>query len=473
MLSYLKDSFFMQRTLTKETPKKIGEKVKLAGWVQTRRDHGKLVFLDLRDRTGIVQVVFKALKEVDPVRPEWVVEIEGEVKKRPKNMRNPELPTGSLEIAATKLTVLSKAKSLPFPIDTAGYEIEEELRLKYRYLDLRRPRLQRNIKVRSEYIKAVREYLFSKEFVEIETPMLTKSTPEGSRDFVVPSRIFPGKFFALPQSPQQYKQLLMTAGFERYFQIARAIRDEDPRADRGFEHSQVDLEMSFVARKDVMAIVEEMTVFAIEKIGGKIAQKPFPVLTYKEAMKKYGSDKFDLRTKKEKKEGILAFAWVVDFPFFKKTKEGKWTFTHNPFSSPLTEEQEQWLLEGKNIEKITTSQYDLVCNGLEVAGGSMRTHKSEILQATFRVLGYKDKEIEEGFSHMLEAFEYGTPPHGGCAQGFERLLMAFLGEEYLREVQAFPQTGQGRTSVMAAPSELNATQLKELHLEIKKTPKKK
>ena len=424
--------------------------------------------MDLRDRAGIVQVVFKASKEVDPVRSEWVVRIEGEVKERPENMKNPDLPTGTIEIAAAKLTVLAEAKPLPFPIDTPGYDIEEEIRLKYRYLDLRRPRLQQNIKTRSEYIKAVREYLFSKEFVEIETPMLTKSTPEGSRDFVVPSRLHPGKFYALPQSPQQYKQLLMTAGFERYFQIARAFRDEDPRADRGFEHSQVDLEMSFVAREDVMAIVEEMTIFAIEKIGGKIAKKPFPIITYNEAMKKYGSDKFDLRTKKEKGEGILAFAWVVDFPFFEKTKEGRWTFTHNPFSAPVNTEQEQWLLEGKNIEKITTSQYDLVCNGLEVAGGSIRTHKPEVLQATFKVLGYQEKQIEEQFGHMLEAFRFGTPPHGGCAQGFERLLMAFLGEEYLREVQAFPQTGQGRTSIMAAPSELSSEQLKELHLEIKK-----
>jgi len=463
----------MTRILTKETPGKVGDKVKLAGWVQTRRDHGKLVFLDVRDRTGIVQVVFKASKEVEPVRPEWVVKIEGEVKERPENMKNKELLTGSIEIAATKLTVLSKSKPLPFPIDTAGYDIEEEIRLHYRYLDLRRPRLQRNIKVRSEYIKAVREYLFSKEFVEIETPMLTKSTPEGSRDFVVPSRLHPGKFYALPQSPQQYKQLLMTAGFEQYFQIARAFRDEDLRADRGFEHSQVDIEMSFVQKEDVMKLVEEMTVSAIEKIGGKIVQKPFPVISHKEAMKKYGSDKFDLRTKKEKKEGMLAFAWVVDFPFFEKTKGGKWTFTHNPFSAPINTEQEQWLLKGKNIEKIITSQYDLVCNGLEVAGGSMRTHKSEVLRATFQILGYQEKQIEEQFGHMLQAFEYGTPPHGGCAQGFERLLMAFFGEEYLREVQVFPQTGQGRTSVMAAPSELDPAQLKELQLEIKKPPKKK
>ena len=463
----------MERILTTQALEKIGKKVTLAGWVQTRRDHGKLVFLDLRDRAGIIQVVFKASKEVDPIRSEWVVQIEGEVKKRPENMQNPEIPTGTIEVSASKLTVLSEAKTLPFPIDTPGHDIEEELRLKYRYLDLRRPRLQRNIKVRSEYIQAVREYLFNKEFVEIETPMLTKSTPEGSRDFVVPSRLHPGKFYALPQSPQQYKQLLMTAGFERYFQIARAFRDEDPRADRGFEHSQVDIEMSFVEREDVMKLVEEMTIYAIEKIGGKIVKKPFPIISYQEAMKKYGADKFDLRNAKEKKEGVLAFAWVVDFPFFEKTKEGKWTFTHNPFSAPLNEEQEQWLLKGENIENITTSQYDLVCNGLEVAGGSIRTHKSDVLRATFHILGYKDDEIEKEFSHMLEAFDYGTPPHGGCAQGFERLLMAFFGEEYLREVQAFPQTGQGRTSVMEAPSELSPDQLKELQLEIKKTPKKK
>lgn len=460
----------MERILTSQVPEKIGETVKLAGWVHTRRNHGKLVFLDLRDRGGIVQVVFKTSNEVDSVRPEWVVQIEGEVKKRPENMQNSELPTGLVEIAATKLTVLSEAKPLPFPIDTTGYEIEEELRLKYRYLDLKRPRLQRNIKVRSEYIKAVREYLFSKEFVEIETPILTKSTPEGSRDFVVPSRLYPGKFFALPQSPQQYKQLLMSAGFERYFQIAKAIRDEDPRADRAFEHSQVDLEMSFATKEDIMELVETMTIHATEKIGAKITEKPFPVISHEEAIKQYGSDKFDLRSDKQKKNGVLSFAWVVHFPFFEKTKDDKWTFTHNPFSAPATKEHEEWLLEGKNIEKITTSQYDLVCNGLEVAGGSIRTNKPEVLRATFRILGYKDKEIEEKFGHMLEAFEYGTPPHGGCAQGFERLLMAFLGEEYLREIQAFPQTGQGRTSVMEAPSELNAAQLKELHLEIKKTP---
>ncbi|MDP2637148.1 MAG: aspartate--tRNA ligase [bacterium] len=463
----------MQRTLSSETLSQVGKTVKLAGWIQTRRDHGKIIFFDLRDSGGILQLVCtpqekKVYELAQTLRPEWVVEVEGEVKERPEAMQNKELATGIVEVAVKKLLVLSEAKTPPFPIDTPGYDIDEETRLKYRYLDLRRPRLQKNLKLRSEYVKATREYLFDKGFLEIETPLLTKSTPEGSRDFVVPSRAQPGKFYALPQSPQQYKQLLMVAGFEKYFQIARALRDEDPRADRGFEHSQVDLEMSFVEMKDVMNVVEEMTVFAVEKIGGNIAKKPFPVFTYEEAMRQFGADKFDLRTEQEKKEGVLSFAWVVNFPFFEKDKAGKWTFTHNPFSAPLNEEHETMLLEGKDIEKIITSQYDLVCNGLEVAGGSLRTHKPNVLRAVFKTMGYKEQEVEEQFGHMLEAFSHGAPPHGGCAQGFERLLMAFLGEEYLREVQAFPQTGQGRTSVMDAPSELSEAQLKELHLKVQK-----
>ena len=461
----------MERILSSKTVQHIGKTVKLAGWVQTRRDHGKIIFFDLRDREGIVQLVCTPQeKEVyelaQTIRPEWVVEIEGEVKERPEAMRNSGIATGSVEIAVKKLLVLSQSQTLPFPIDTPGYDIDEEIRLKYRYVDLRRPRLQRNIKIRSEYVRAVREYLFSQGFLEIETPLLTKSTPEGSRDFVVPSRAQPGKFYALPQSPQQYKQLLMVAGFEKYFQIARALRDEDPRADRGFEHSQIDLEMSFVEMKDVMELVEGMTIHALEKIGGKIAKKPFPVFTYQEAIKQFGADKFDLRTEQEKEEGIMSFAWVINFPFFEKDKTGKWTFTHNPFSAPLNEEHEAMLLEGKDIEKIITSQYDLVCNGLEVAGGSIRTHKPEVLEAVFKIMGYKEEEIKEQFGHMLEAFTFGAPPHGGCAQGFERLLMAYLKEEYLREVQAFPQTGQGRTSVMDAPSELSEDQLKELHLKV-------
>ncbi len=453
----------MQRTLSLETRDKIGQDVKLYGWINTRRDHGKIMFLDLRDRTGLVQVV--ATKKLSDARPEDVVEIAGTVKKRPESMINPKLATGIIEVEAKEIKVLNKAKEMPFPLDTEGYDIGEEVRLKYRYLDLRRPRLNRNIRIRSQYVQAAREYLFSQDFVEIETPLLTKSTPEGSRDFIVPSRMYQGKFFALPQSPQQYKQLLMTAGFERYFQIARCLRDEDPRADRGFEHTQIDIEMSFVEREDVMKLVEEMTIYALEKIGANIVLKPFPIITYQEAFKKYGADKFDLRTEEQKQAGMMAFAWVVDFPFFEKDKEGNWTFTHNPFSKPIPE-HEAWLAKKEHIGEILTSQYDLVCNGFEVAGGSVRSHKPEILEKVFEIMGYQKAEIKAKFGHMLEAFEFGTPPHCGCAQGFERLLMAYFGESYIREVQAFPQTGSGRTSIMDSPSEIEPEQLRELGLTV-------
>jgi len=466
----------MARTLAAQTTKKVGEKVVLQGWVKSVRDHGKITFLDLRDSSGMVQCVGK---ELPKLTNESVIEIQGEVANRPQNLVNPNLSTGEVEVKITSLKILSLAKEqLPLPVSGDGLDIDEEVRLKYRYLDLRRERLQRNLKVRSAYVQAVREYLFQQGFTEIETPYISKSTPEGSRDFVVPSRKYPGKFYALPQSPQQYKQLLMVAGFEKYFQIARAFRDEDVRADRGFEHTQVDLEMSFVEREEVMKLVEEMTIYALEKVGAKIAKKPFPVLSYQEVIKKYGADKFDLRSDKEKKEGVLSLAWVVDFPFFEKNKEGKWTFTHNPFSAPLREEDENNLLVGENISEIKTSQYDLICNGMEVAGGSIRTHKAEVLKATYKVMGYTEEEIKGSVGHMLEAFEYGAPPHGGCAQGFERLLMAYLGEEYLREIQAFPMTGRGRTSVMDAPSEITPAQLKELGITVfgpksKKSPKRK
>ncbi len=464
------------RVLSSEAVGKTGEEVELAGWVDARRDHGKLIFFDLRDRQGIVQLVFgptdeKLYKLADSLRPEWVIEVKGEVAKRPSGMENPDIPTGSIELKVKDLAILAEAETPPIPIDTDGYDVNEELRLKYRYLDLRRPRLQKNIKLRSEFIRRIREYLFSKDFTEIETPLLTKSTPEGARDFIVPARLLPGKFFALPQSPQQYKQLLMVAGFERYFQIARAIRDEDLRADRGFEHTQIDLEMSFVERKDVMALTEEMFITVIEAMDYKIKEKPFPVFTYKEAMEKFGADKFDLRSEGDKKNGVLAFGWVVDFPFFEGDKYningGNWTFTHNPFSQPKKESVED-LLAGENIEGILTTQYDLVCNGFEVGGGSIRSHDPEILRAVFKVMGYEDSVIEKEFGHMLVAFKYGAPPHGGIAAGVERLIMILSGEEYLREVQAFPQTGSGRTSVMDAPSEVDKKQLDELGIEVKK-----
>ena len=453
------------RTLASETPKKVSQKVTLAGWISTVRSHGKLIFLDIRDRSGFVQAVGDS--KLSQLKPEYVVELTGTVRPRPAGMINPDMPTGQVEIAVDDFKILSKAKTLPFDIYKDGRDIDEALRLKYRYLDLRRPRLAKNLKIRSQFVDLCRQYLFKHDFTEIETPLLTKSTPEGARDFVVPSRLQKGKFYALPQAPQQYKQLLMVAGLERYFQIARCLRDEDLRADRGFEHTQIDIEMSFVKREDVMRLAEAMFTETFEALGARIKQKPFPVFTYKQAMAKFVADKFDLRNDKEKKENLCAFAWVVDFPFFEKTDEGKWTFTHNPFSQPKDEHLD-WHLKSQNIDQILTSQYDLVCNGYEVGGGSIRAHKPEVLKATYKTMGYLDQEIEESIGHMLKAFEYGAPPHGGIAPGIDRLLMVLLGEKSMKETLAFPMTASGITAVMDAPSRLGEDQLKELGIAVKK-----
>lgn len=445
--------------------------MKVSGWVNVRRDHGKIIFIDLRDRSGLLQVVFagneKLRQKADKLRSEWVVSIEGTIRERPENLKNLKIKTGGIELAAEELEILNEAKTSPFPIDTDGYDIEEEPRLKYRYVDLRRQRLQKNIEIRSKFVDLARQFLFQKSFLEIETPILSAPTPEGSRDFVVPSRLNLGKFFALPQSPQQYKQLLMVAGFDRYFQIARCFRDEDLRADRGFEHTQIDIEASFVEQKDIMQLDEEMVTSVVEDLGYSIKEKPFPVFTYAEVMEKFGVDKFDLRTEEEKKNKVLSYAWVKDFPFFEKSDNGKWTFTHNPFSMAKPEFID-WLLKGKNIDQILTTQYDLVCNGVEVGGGSIRAHKPELLQAAFRIMGYSDKAIEKEFGHMIEALSFGAPPHGGIAHGVERNIMTLMQEDYLREVQTFPQTSLGRTSVMNAPSEVSEKQLKELGISIRK-----
>ena len=302
----------MQRTLIKDTASKAGEDVMLKGWVEVRRDHGKLVFLDIRDRSGIVQAVVipqtspAAYEVAQAIRPEFVVEIAGKVNKRPEKNINKDIPTGTVEIEVKSLNILSRSETPPFDLTTDGLEIGEEVRLRYRYLDLRRKRMQENLRLRSDYMQALRQALIKKDFVEIETPLLTKTTMEGARDFIVPSRFQPGKFYALPQSPQQYKQLLMVAGFERYFQFPHCLRDEDLRADRGFEHTQLDLEMSFVEQKDVMALDEEMVSTVVESMGYKVKEKPFPVFTYQEATHKFKADKFDLRNEAEKKNKILA-----------------------------------------------------------------------------------------------------------------------------------------------------------------------
>jgi len=463
------------RTMVGQTPAKVGQVVTLKGWVDSKRDHGKVTFIDIRDRSGKVQCV--GFQKMGELTTESVIEIQGLVKERPGSMVNSDISTGSIEIEVQTYTTLNPAAELPIQVEGDGLDINEEVRLKYRYLDLRRHRMSKIIRLRSDYFKALRAALSAHEFTEVETPMLTKSTKEGARDFVVPSRLQPGKFYALPQSPQQYKQLLMTAGVERYYQFARCIRDEDLRADRGFEFTQLDLEMSFVDRDEVMQTVETIVKQSVETVGGKLKDAQFPVFSYQEAIEKFGADKFDLRTDQEKQDGVLAFAWVINFPFFKKvdTKDaaevadGKsgWTFTHNPFSSPIPE-HEQWLLEGKNIDQILTTQYDLVCNGFEAGGGSIRAHRPEVLTATFKVMGYRDQEIQAGVGHMLEAFKVGTPPHGGIALGLDRHVMVLANEKSLREVMAFPMSSSGKTAVMDAPSEISDYQLKELSLSLLK-----
>ncbi|MFC1700020.1 amino acid--tRNA ligase-related protein [Patescibacteria group bacterium] len=463
----------MERTYIKETIVNIGKEVILFGWVDTIRDHGKLTFIDLRDASGKVQCVGSDI--LKDLTPESVIRVIGEVCERPENMVNDEMETGKIEIKVKEYEVLNKSKELPIPIDGDGLDINEEKRLEYRYLDLRRERMRKNLILRSKFVQELRNYLYGKNFIEVETPLLTKSTKEGARDFIIPSRYHPGKFYALPQAPQQYKQLLMSSGVEKYFQLAKCIRDEDLRSDRGYEFTQLDLEMSFVEKEDIMELIEDLVKGAVKGVGGKLKDKEFPVITYEEAHKKYGDDKFDLRTEKEKEDGILSFAWVVDFPFFKKVDkkdaveraDGKsgYTFTHNPFSNPIPEDIEKHK-EGKDVEGITTQQYDLVCNGYEVGGGSIRAHDPEVLKATFKIMGYSDDEIEESIGHMLEAFRIGTPPHGGIALGIDRLVMILAGETSIKEVIPFPMTSSGKTAVMDAPSEPSPEQLEELHLKV-------
>jgi aspartyl-tRNA synthetase len=461
----------MERTLIAKLSEYKGKTVSISGWVHVARNQGKVAFFDFRDRSGMVQgVVFgkpELLEVAKTLRPEFCVTITGIVNERPEKMRREGVVNGDIELEITGIEVLSESTTPPFEISESTAGKDEEVRLKHRYLDLRTERMQHNLRIRSEFVRRCREYLYRHDFVEIETPLLTESTPEGSRDFVVPSRQYPGSFYALPQSPQQYKQLLMNAGFERYMQLARCLRDEDLRADRAYEHTQIDLEMSYVKQADVMTMIEGMITETVEAMGYTIKQKPFPVVTYAESMEKYGDDKFDMRTEEDKANGVLAYAWVIDFPFFEKTDAGAWTFTHNPFSMPKDEFIDD-LLAGKNIENILTTQYDLVCNGFEAGGGSIRSHRPDIIRAVYQVMGNSDEETEEKVGHMLEAFQYGTPPHGGIALGVERNVMNLTGEESLREVQAFPMTRNGKTAVMKAPKPLVTEQMLELGLTLRK-----
>ncbi len=465
------------RIYTEDIVQHDGKEIELKGWVDTRRDHGKLIFIDLRDAKGIAQVVFpphdkELVEQAGHLRPEWVVCVRGTVQKRPANMENKNVSNGAYEISASGIEILSESKTPPFSVTSDGREIGEDGRMRYRYLDLRRSRMQKNIRARSNVNAVMRNFLNSKNFVEIETPILGKSTPEGARDYLVPSRLQTGLWYALPQAPQQYKQLLMASGMERYYQIARCFRDEDTRGDRQPEFTQLDLEMSFVEREDVMAINEELLIHIVKTLypEKKIQEIPFPRMTYREAMERYGNDRPDLRKEKDDPHS-LAFSWIVDFPFFEKNNEGGWTFTHNPFSAPKSQYMDD-LLKQKNIGEILTSQYDIVLNGWEIGGGSIRNHRPEALRAVLSIMGFSEEKIENHFGHMLQAFEYGTPPHGGIAWGLDRLLMILENEPNIREVIAFPKTGDGRDLLMNAPSEVSKEQLEELRIEVKKSTKK-
>lgn len=467
------------RTYIKDVSVSVGKEVIIKAWIDVRRDQGKMVFLDLRDSTGKVQAVVlpnhaEALVVAQKLRTEWVVEIQGLVNKRPEKNIKAGVINGDVELEVLSILVLNEATTPAFDISTDGYEVGEEVRLEKKYLDLRRARLHKNIVTRHKVIKLIRDELDRQNFLEVETPLLTNPTPEGSRSYIVPSRLWQGSFYALPQSPQQYKQLLMSSGFERYFQIAKCMRDEDTRGDRQPEFTQMDFEMSFVTQQDVMKINEDLLITIVTKLfpEKRIQQIPFPVFTYKEVMERYNSDKPDIREDKND-PNLLAFCWVIDFPAFEKTGEdnvddtGAWTFTHNPFTG-VKDEYKNDLMEKKNIGDIISTQYDIALNGYEIGGGGIRLHQPEALRKVFEIMGYSEERIEKNFSHMLEALGSGTPPHGGIAWGLDRLLMILLNEPNIREVMAFPKNGEGKDLLMEAPAPASSKTLRELGIEIKK-----
>ncbi len=569
----------------------IGRDVTLMGWVQSRRDLGGLIFIDLRDRTGITQIVCNPQEAADAaavaaaVRSEYVLAVRGAVAARPAGTENPRVPTGTIEVRARELRVLNPSDTPPFPIDS-DVEVDETVRLRHRYLDLRRPKMQANLALRHRLAKAVRDYLGGAGFLEVETPMLIKSTPEGARDFLVPSRVHPGKFYVLPQSPQLFKQLLMAAGTERYFQIVRCFRDEDLRADRAPEFTQIDIEMSFVGADDVLALAETMVAYAVREALGVDVRPPFARLTYAEAMRRYGSDKPDLRfgleiadcgdlfagsafrvfsqavaaggavrvvcapgaaaySRREIGEleaiaqaagaaGLvpvhldpsgprgplarhlspetlaalrarcgagdgdllllcagpeetvapamgrvrldlarrlelvrdgLVFVWVVDFPLLERSADGGLAAVHHPFTAPMDEDLP--LLDGQPL-RARAKAYDLVLNGVELGGGSIRIHRQELQERLFALLGISPEAARERFGFLLDAFRYGAPPHGGIAFGFDRFVMVLAGEESIRDVIAFPKTQSATDLMTGAPSEVDPQALAEAHIEVRR-----
>jgi aspartyl-tRNA synthetase len=472
------------KTYINETLNQIGKEVILKGWVNVKRNMGKISFVDLRDSTGLIQVVLvpkeliKGADLIKEIKPEYVLALKGLVQKRDSKQINKDLITGEIEVLAKELEIINKAELTPFEIDNEKLQANEELRLKRRYLDLRHERMAKNIKVRSQVYRYVVDYLVDQGFTYIQTPILSKSTPEGARDYLVPSRVHQGKFFALPQSPQQYKQLLMVAGFERYFQISPCFRDEDARADRSpGEFYQIDIETSFFSQEEILALVEQMFTSMVKKLFPQkhLTFEPWPRLKYQEVMDKYGSDKPDLRKDKNDPDE-LAFAWIVDFPLFTKQSEedffhgsgkSQWAPSHHMFTRPKDEDLP---LLDKDPGGVHSYQHDLVLNGIEVGGGSVRIHDPKLQEKIWDLIGFTAKQKEQ-FKHLIEAFKYGVPPHGGIAPGFDRLIAILCNEKSIREVIAFPLMGDVSDPMMEAPSEVTKEQLAELGLEIKKKKK--
>ncbi|MDP3732303.1 MAG: aspartate--tRNA ligase [Candidatus Omnitrophota bacterium] len=450
----------------------IGKDVTLCGWVASRRDHGKLIFIDIRDRYGITQVVFipkeapESYKQAQDLRSEFVIKVSGQVNKRPEGTINPKLATGVIEITARQLEILNPSLTPPFEIGE-NIDISEEARLKYRYLDLRRKKIFNNFILRHNVYKTIRAFLNNEGFIESETPILTKSTPEGARDYLVPSRLNPGHFYALPQSPQLFKQILMVAGIERYYQIAKCFRDEDLRADRQPEFTQLDLEMSFVNEEDIFYLTEQLVQLIFKEIKNIEVNVPFTRMTYDEARKKYSSDKPDLR---KELNSDFAFVWIVDFPLFKyNAEEKRWESEHHPFTAPRQEDKD--ILESAP-DKVKARSYDLVLNGTEIGSGSIRIHEQELQERIFKLIGINKTEAHKRFGFLLEAFQYGAPPHAGIAIGLDRLLAILAGEASIREMIAFPKTSAGFCPLTGAPSEVDERQLKELGLTVKQRRKR-
>jgi aspartyl-tRNA synthetase len=441
--------------------KLVGKKVKLCGWIGKIREHGNVIFFDLRDRYGKIQTVITkknpAFKDAKKLTVESCVCFDGKISMRPKGTENLEIASGKVEIVIDKIEIFNLAFALPFEIER---DINEDLRLKHRFLDLRSDKMQKNILLRGEALKAVRDFFYKENFVEIETPILAKSTPEGARDYLVPSRNYPGKFYALPQSPQLFKQLSQIGGFDKYIQIAKCFRDEDLRSDRQPEFTQIDVEMSFIEQDDIIDVIERMVRYVFKEILNVNVKIPFPRISYDEAMKKYKTDRPNIR----KKDNEFAFCWVVDFPLLEYCrKEKKHKSMHHPFTMPAD--------VNKIFKKSKSLAYDLVLNGVEIAGGSIRIHDSEIQKKVFDVLKISKKEAREKFGFLLDALNYGAPPHGGIAFGFDRLAQLMVKEDSIRNVIAFPKNKEAKDVMLDAPSEIQSEQLKVVGLSVKKKKK--